>query len=435
MATYYRAYSDAADARAEVSNATYATARSSTAATTNTNTTSVPGQAFSTPNYLIGQAFLQFDTSAWPAGGDDVILQLSVTGAAAGGDTLEVRDVNAISNKIAAASLGSFTLFASTAMPTTTGKVPISIAPSSIARSATLFLLLSSANERNNVAPTGAERATVNMADQNGRSLDPFLQMRLGPVWQYIGKSAAVVETTTATHTLTEPANVQQGDLLVACIASRIASTTSITLPAEWALVSEQKTSSTLTTSSAVASGMMAYCIRGASPPSYAFTHPTNPSVALGNVVAYRNVDAVVPKDTQTSFTTAVNTTSVSGAGLTTADIEELIVAMFAGGQEATISVFLATDPAETSNIANQTADPLLDVWLERGESTTTTGADTSLAIYDTVKASAGVTGNLTCTASVAASHVVVAGAFNLSRPRRQTVLNNSFAVMRAANW
>jgi hypothetical protein len=77
----------------------------------------------------------------------------------------------------------------------------------------------------------------------------------------------------------------------------------------------------------------------------------------------------------------------------------------------------------------------LLDVWLERGESTTTTGADTSLAIYDTVKASAGATGNLTCTASVAASHVVVAGAFNLSRPRRQTVLNNSFAVMRAANW
>ena len=128
----------------------------------------------------------------------------------------------------------------------------------------------------------------------------------------------------------------------------------------------------------------MAYCVRGASNPNLTFTHPVAPSVALGRIVAYRNVNTSSPKDTQTSFTTATGTTAVSGTGLTTTQIEDLIVAMAAGGQEAAWSAFNATDPAGATG-ATSTAAPTT-TWLERADSLTTTGADTSLAIFDAVK-------------------------------------------------
>ena len=55
---------------------------------------------------------------------------------------------------------------------------------------------------------------------------------------------------------------------------------------------------------------------------------------------------------------------------------------------------------------------PTAGTWLERADSSTTTGADTSLAIFDAIKATAGATGNLTATASLGAGHVVIAAAF-----------------------
>ena len=55
--------------------------------------------------------------------------------------------------------------------------------------------------------------------------------------------------------------------------------------------------------------------------------------------------------------------------------------------------------------------------WRERADSVTTTGADTSLAIFDAVKTAAGATGNLTATASLGAGHVVIAGAFKILPP------------------
>ena len=80
--------------------------------------------------------------------------------------------------------------------------------------------------------------------------------------WSIVGVSISV-EVTATSHTLTVPAGIAAGDLLVACIASRIASTTSITLPTggEWTLVGEQKANNILTTSSALPSAMMAYCV------------------------------------------------------------------------------------------------------------------------------------------------------------------------------
>lgn len=232
--------------------------------------------------------------------------------------------------------------------------------------------------------------------------------------WAFVGVSN-VVEVTTTAHALvtTGISGLQAGDLLVACISSRIASTVSVTLPAGWTPVAEQKTNNTATNNSATPSALMAYCVRGASNPALTFTHPVAPSVAIGRIVAYRGLGASLPAlGAQTSFTTGTNTTAVSGAGLTTVQNGALIVAMAAGGQEAAWSAFDATDPSTASGATNTATAPTAGTWIERADSITTTGADTSLAIFDAIKSTAGATGNLTTTASVAAAHVVIAGSF-----------------------
>ena len=228
--------------------------------------------------------------------------------------------------------------------------------------------------------------------------------------WSLVGVSTPVTVTATG-HTLTEPAGVQQGDILIACIASRIASTTSITLPSGWTLVNESKTNNVVAgATTGVASGMMAWIIRGAAAPALTFTHPTAPSVAMGNIVAYRNNAGATPVDVNSAAVTATNVTAVSVAGLTSTLTEDLLVAMTAGGRAATWSSFNATTPSGASG-ATDTATPPSATWRERMDATTTTGADTSLGIFDAIKTDAGATGNFTVTASLGAGHVVIAAA------------------------
>src|SRR5262245_8352884 len=156
--------------------------------------------------------------------------------------------------------------------------------------------------------------------------------------WEFVGVSS-VVEVTTTSHALTLPTGTQPGDLLVAVISSRIASTTSITLPSGWTLVREHKNNNVLTTSSALPSGLMAYIVRGASAPALTFTHPTAPTVALGRIVAYRG-QSVSPFDVAAGGTTGTAITAVSVTGLTTAEANELIVFGACGGQEAAWNAF-----------------------------------------------------------------------------------------------
>lgn len=155
----------------------------------------------------------------------------------------------------------------------------------------------------------------------------------------------------------------------------------------------------------------MAFIERGASAPALAFTHPTAPSVAIGNIVAYRNMAPGSVVDASAAGVTTTNTTAVSVAGLTSILTEDLLVAMTAGGQAATWSSFNATTPSGASG-ATDTTTPPGTTWRERMELTTTTGADTSLAIFDAIKQVAGATGNFTATASLGAGHALVAGAF-----------------------
>jgi len=250
--------------------------------------------------------------------------------------------------------------------------------------------------------------------------------------WSFVGVSS-VVEVSTTAHALvtTGITGLAQGDLMIACISSRIASTTSVTLPVGWTLVAEQKNNNIATNNSAAASGLMAYHVRGASNPALTFTHPVAPAPAIGRIVAYRGVNATTPKDTQVAAQTGNNTTAVSVAGLTTAQLDELVVAMAAGGQEAAWSAFNATDPSGASG-ATSTAAPTT-AWLERADSATTTGNDTSLAIFDALKSATGATGNFTATASVAAVQVIIAGAFRGPTAYRLTADNTPITLTGSA--
>lgn len=253
--------------------------------------------------------------------------------------------------------------------------------------------------------------------------------------WSLVGVGS-LSTVTTSSQTLSEPAGCQEGDLLVAVISSRIASTTSVTLPSGWTRVTENKTNNTLTTGNAASSGVMSYIVRGASAPALTFTHPATPSVAMGRIVAYRGVNSSSPLDVSTNGKTANSTTSVSVAGFTTTVNNDLIVIGACGGQEAAWSNMDATDPSTASGTTDTTTQPTIGTWIERADNSTTTGADTSLAIFDAIKQTTGATGNFTATASVAAAHVILAGAFKmLPDDRYRTPIIVSQAVMRSSTW
>lgn len=418
-------FADTADAGATGSSATYSTARGDTGATSNTATTQVILQGLTGGTYSVSQYFGRFDTSAVPAGASTGTLSVNVTVApGAATDTWEVRETPSLAARIDGSTLGTYTLFGSLTQPIANGRAAVSFSDAStLSRSASLNLLISSQNERLNSAPVGVETNTINTANVTGTTNDPFLRVVLSPSWQFVAITGV---TTVATNniTLSEPTGAQAGDLLVAVISYRSASGGSnFSAPAAdiWSSVAQVRTDNTLTTSSAVASGAMFYGIRGAGSPSYAFTRSAGADVAMGRVVAYRNVAQTSPLDaTNGGQTTPVNTTSVSVTGLTTLQDDDLIVAMFAGGQEASVTAFAATTDLITASTtaSNVTTNPA-PAWVERADSISVTGSDTSLSVFDAVKPVAGSIGNLICTAAPAASHVVIAGAFKIAPPAK----------------
>ena len=225
---------------------------------------------------------------------------------------------------------------------------------------------------------------------------------------------SAVVETITTSLVLTEPAGVADGDLLIVCIASRSTATTAPSA-AGWNLVQQQNNNNTATNNTALASGIMAYRVRSGAP-TLTFTLPAGISVAMGRILAYRGNAATTPLENQGSVTTATNTTAVNVAGMTTTTPGDLIVVMLAGGQEALWSGFNnATNPLTASGATDTTTPPSTTAWIERADTNTVSGADTSLGIFDSVKLVPGATGNVSVTASVAAGHVLIAGAFKPS--------------------
>lgn len=231
--------------------------------------------------------------------------------------------------------------------------------------------------------------------------------------WSFVGIGTVATPVTSGNYTLTEPAGVAQYDLLVACIAYR--GSAAFTLPAGWNVVATQQSTGDTDATDGIASGVMAYIVRGASAPALQFTR-TAGDVAMGRIVAYRGNATSSVYDTGTANTLgAVNVTVTTGT-FSTAQANELIVCMGAGGDNYTWSAFdAATDPTAASGATDTTTAPTAGTWIERGDSGTNTGADTSLAIADAIRATAGATGTIQATASGAGRSVLIAGAFKIS--------------------
>jgi hypothetical protein len=233
--------------------------------------------------------------------------------------------------------------------------------------------------------------------------------------------SDVTAATGTANITLTEPSVTDVGDLLIACIAYR--GTNAFTLPAGWNTVATQQSSGNTSTTvgSSIGSGCMAYIVRGASAPSYVFTRTAaGADVALGTVIRYRGGHASAPFDTGSSATLGANSTTVTTASITTAEAGELLVAFAAGADNVTFGAFdAATDPTTASTAGGTAVDttnaPTNGTWRRRRENITTTGADTGIGIADAVRATAGSTGTVQCTASASSRHVLFVGAFKLA--------------------
>jgi hypothetical protein len=212
--------------------------------------------------------------------------------------------------------------------------------------------------------------------------------------------------------TLSEPAGAQEGDLLVACIAFRASA--AFTLPTGWSLVATQQLAgnTNTTTSTSVASGLMAYVVRGAVTVSLTFTR-TGGDVALGRIVSYRGVDRLNPYDTGSANTPASNTSLTPTTAIATAADDELLVMVCC----------LADNLSPT--LQRAVTDPLQQYWHERADSSTTVGADVALAVADATKLLAGNTGELRFTDGLT-RNVNIVGAF---RPAARRIRVQRLAV------
>jgi hypothetical protein len=223
-----------------------------------------------------------------------------------------------------------------------------------------------------------------------------------------IGNLAAAASGNLA---LSEPAGIAAGDLMVACIGYR--SNAAFTVPGDWNLVATQQSSGDTDATNGIASGLMMWCIRGGSPPTLTFNR-TAGDVAQGRILAYSGATAS-PFDAGTANTLGSASTTVTTGTITTAEANELIVAMVSAGDNLSSSAFdAATDPTTASGATDTTTAPTAGTWIERADDGTGTGADHGLAIADAIRASAGATGTIQATVSASARHVMIAAAFKM---------------------
>ena len=229
--------------------------------------------------------------------------------------------------------------------------------------------------------------------------------------WEIIALGTNVVDAG-GDITLVEPTGTTAGDLVIACIAYK--DTAAFTKPsAEWTQIGQLSAGDTDATSGK-ASGGMWYCIRGASAPGYVFTR-TLGDVAMGQCVTYRG-QAASPYDTA-SVTQAGSVREPIGTTMTTAEANELLVAMIAHGDNSlTVTMDAATNPgtASTTTVA-VTTEPASNTWYERSDTGTNTGSDTGLFIADAIMTTAGATGAFSADAETTSDSVMIVAAFKIS--------------------
>lgn len=226
-------------------------------------------------------------------------------------------------------------------------------------------------------------------------------------LWTFIGASAQVETTTTGNFSLTEPAGVQAGDLLVAVMGYR--GNAAITPPALWNNAdTETSGNTTANATTSIASGRMDYIVRGGSAPALTWNR-TSTEVLRGQILAFRPPAGVTPTFDQASGNTlGAASLTVTATGITTPDDGELLVMGMFGARNVTASAPQAA------------TDPVAAGWtIPAGANTgTATGNDMGLAAAYAVKEFAGATGNFQWTASQSARHATIAAGFRIQNTR-----------------
>jgi hypothetical protein len=228
-----------------------------------------------------------------------------------------------------------------------------------------------------------------------------------------VPKIGTRAEVASGNLTLTEPAGIAAGDLMVACIAYR--SNAAFTVPGDWNLVATQQSSGDTDATNGIASGLMMWAVRGGSAPTLTFNR-TAGDVAHGLIIAYSgghtspfNAGAAVTEGAATANPTIPSIALVANG--------ELVVAMVSAGDNLNSTLFNANSLIQTNSGAgtDTTTAPTSDVWLRRFNLGTATGADSGLAIADGVASGAGTLSNITAAVSASARHVIIAGVFKLA--------------------
>lgn len=173
------------------------------------------------------------------------------------------------------------------------------------------------------------------------------------------------------TITVTKPAGVASGDVLIAGLSFETGSSDTITAPTGWTLVRRVNNTNS--------EGLAVYrkVAGGSEPASYAWTFASSRSLSAG-ILAFTGVDNTTPIDVENGQTTASNTTHATPT-ITTTQANDLLVAFFAIPQSATW-----TPP---TGMTEQVDVP-------------ETNRGNSLEIDTVAQASAGATGTKTATAS-----------------------------------
>lgn len=204
-------------------------------------------------------------------------------------------------------------------------------------------------------------------------------------------------------------------------------SNAAFTLPANWNLVATQQSSGDIDATQGIASGLMAWIVRGASNPSFVFTR-SGGDVAQGAIVAYRG-QASSPYDTGGAATLGtIGEPSLSA--ISTAEANELLVAMISHGDNSlTTAVVAATAPSVASGSTDTSTNPTANTWIERFDRGSNTGADTGLCIADAVKEASGSTGTLSADAVTTTRSVFIVGAFKMAPAAGQPFLRRMGGV------
>lgn len=243
--------------------------------------------------------------------------------------------------------------------------------------------------------------------------------------WSIVG-TAAPLTVASGNVTATEPSGAQQGDLMIVSIAYR--GNVGFTLPTGWSLVEQQNTGD-LDATSGIASGLMAYIVRGASTPDLVFTR-TGGDVAVSAVAVYRGNHAS-PLGGHTSTTMESSSTMPQTTGtITTAADNSLLVGMVACGDAHTVTGFVSGGITASDGNNLLTDPPSTSQWRDRIGNSTGIGADCGLGTADAIKATAGNAFGLTASTSGNSRQAIIFAEFKIAASAPTGSLNSTLAAV-----